>query len=186
MQGKTIKIKKKEGEKWKTQIRIYHLASFLDIFNLVKSANDRNYNELLKVKLIGIFQSKNFLIFLAVFLVAFLADSVFSFLSFINFHLFCIKIFNVPSRFSLTCLGTWIALKGFLENLSGLSSVFFNKIKNNNLVQNSSVTERRTNKTYRKKAEGIKVQLYGQQDLLNKMPHSFRCLGSRLGTNKEE
>ena len=79
MQGKTIKIKKKEGEKWKTQIRIKHLASFLDIFNLVKSANDRNYNELSKVKLIGIFQSKNFLIFLAVFLVAFLADSVFSF-----------------------------------------------------------------------------------------------------------
>ena len=79
MQGKTIKIKKKEGEKWKTQIRIKHLASFLDIFNLVKSANDRNYNELLKVKLIGIFQSKNFLIFLTVFLVAFLADGVFSF-----------------------------------------------------------------------------------------------------------
>ena len=48
-------IEKKEGSKCKTQIRIKHLASFLDIFNLVESTNDRNYYKWLKVKLIDIF-----------------------------------------------------------------------------------------------------------------------------------
>ena len=35
-----LTVKKKEERKWKTQIRINHLASFfLDIFNLMESTN---------------------------------------------------------------------------------------------------------------------------------------------------
>ena len=45
-------IMKKEGRKWKTHIGNKHLVSFLDIFNLVQSTNDRNYYKGLKVKLI--------------------------------------------------------------------------------------------------------------------------------------
>ena len=48
-QGSKFKKIKKKGRKWKMQIRIKHLAYFLDIFNMVELTNDRKSYKWLKV-----------------------------------------------------------------------------------------------------------------------------------------
>ena len=71
----------KDGRKWKTQITIKDLASYFKMFSTWsnRQMTETIETKWLKVKLIDIFNSKNFLFFLIVFLVAFLVWRVFSF-----------------------------------------------------------------------------------------------------------